>query len=314
MAKCHEKTANARNHFQHTLSKQLVDENQAIAVESLKIKNMLKNRKLSKHIADAFWHSLLLKIAYKAKAAGKHHVAIDTFFPSSKIHFDCGFKADSMPLGIRHWDCPNCGKTGIDRDINAARNIKQQGILKLKAAGLSVSACAVEAALLFAHGMSPTVVNVGKTPRLAIGEIPTVNIACVEKVYEEELSPPRSTSVSNDMVKPDWLNPNSSRFKSGRSLHTITNVQALPFSVLAEYAEETMGAGLSLCARDECVGNLSHLDNKVQVTTGSPKGSNPYGDGAIVLAEPLGVYGWGNSQRRRRVAGLSFDRRLNYVG
>lgn len=140
VAKCHEKTANARNHFQHTLSKQLVDENQAIAVESLKIKNMLKNRKLSKHIADAFWHSLLLKIAYKAKAAGKHHVAIDTFFPSSKIHFDCGFKADSMPLGIRHWDCPNCGKTGIDRDINAARNIKQQGILKLKAAGLSVSA------------------------------------------------------------------------------------------------------------------------------------------------------------------------------
>ena len=140
VAKCHERTANARNHFQHTLSKRLVDENQAIAVESLKIKNMLKNRKLSRHIADAAWHSLGKKIEYKAKAQGKHKVEIDTFFPSSKTHHGCGYNVDKMPLNIRHWDCPGCGEKGIDRDINAALNIKQQGILKLKAAGLTVSA------------------------------------------------------------------------------------------------------------------------------------------------------------------------------
>ena len=140
VAKCHERTANARNHFQHTLSKRLVDKNQAIAVESLKIKNMLKNRKLSRHIADAAWHSLGKKIEYKAKAQGKHKVEIDTFFPSSKTHHGCGYNVDKMPLNIRHWDCPGCGEKGIDRDINAALNIKQQGILKLKAAGLTVSA------------------------------------------------------------------------------------------------------------------------------------------------------------------------------
>ena len=122
------------------MSKQLVDENQAIVVESLKIKNMLKNRKLSKHIADAAWHSLGTKIAYKAKAQGKHKVEIDTFYPSSKIHYACGHKIDSLPLSIRKWDCPNCGTKHVDRDFNAALNIKQQGILKLKATGLIVSA------------------------------------------------------------------------------------------------------------------------------------------------------------------------------
>lgn len=140
VAKCHERTANARNHFQHKLSKRLVDENQAIIVESLKVKNMLKNRRLSKHIADAAWSSLGAKIAYKAKAQGKHKVEIDTFFPSSKTHHECGHKVDRLPLNVRTWDCPNCGVKGIDRDINAALNIKQQGILKLKAAGLTVSA------------------------------------------------------------------------------------------------------------------------------------------------------------------------------
>ena len=140
VAKCHEKIANARKHFQHTLSKQLVDENQAIAVESLKIKNMLKNRKLSKHIADAAWCSLGTKIKYKAIAQGKHVVEIDTFYPSSKTCHACGHKVDKMPLNIRTWDCPSCGTTAIDRDINAALNIKQQGIVKLKAAGLTVSA------------------------------------------------------------------------------------------------------------------------------------------------------------------------------
>ncbi len=140
VAKCHERTANARNHFQHILSKQLVDENQAIVVESLKVRNMLKNRRLSKHIADASWHSLGLKIGYKAKAQGKHKIEIDGFFPSSKIHNACGHKVESMPLSVRNWDCPCCGKKGIDRDQNAALNIKEQGILKLKAAGLTVSA------------------------------------------------------------------------------------------------------------------------------------------------------------------------------
>ena len=140
VAKAHEKTSNARSDFQHKLSRRLIDENQAVCVETLKVKNMLKNRKLSKHIADASWGELLRKLEYKAAWAGKHLVKIDQWFASSKTCSACGHKSDKMPLDIRKWACPGC-HTEHDRDINAAINIRQQGILKLKAEGLSVSAC-----------------------------------------------------------------------------------------------------------------------------------------------------------------------------
>lgn len=139
LAKAHERVANARNDFQHKLSRQIVDDNQAVVVETLKVKNMMKNAKLAKHIGDASWHALTEKLEYKAKELGKHLVKIDQWFPSSKTCRVCQHKMDSMALNDRHWTCPSCG-THHDRDINAALNIKHQGILKLKAEGLSVSA------------------------------------------------------------------------------------------------------------------------------------------------------------------------------
>ena len=139
LAKCHEKLKQVREDFQHKLSKQIVDENQAMIVESLKIKNMLKNNRLAKHISDASWDAFLRKLAYKAQAQGKHFVCTDQWFASSKTCSVCHQKMDEMPLSIRQWQCPSC-KASHDRDVNAAINIKQQGILKLKAEGLSVSA------------------------------------------------------------------------------------------------------------------------------------------------------------------------------
>jgi putative transposase len=140
VAKAHERLANARADCQHKLSRQIVDENQAVIVETLKVKNLLKNRKLAKHIADASWHSLIQRLEYKARAQGKYLVKIDQWFASSKTCAGCGHKMDSMPLDVRRWDCPACGATGIDRDINAAINIRQQGLLKLRAEGLTVPA------------------------------------------------------------------------------------------------------------------------------------------------------------------------------
>lgn len=139
LAKAHERLANARADFQHNLSRQLIDENQAVAVETLKVKNLLKNRKLAKHIADASWFGLIQKLEYKAKAQGKHLVKIDQWFASSKTCSCCGHKVDSMPLKVRSWSCPVC-HTEHDRDINAAINIRQQGVIKLRAEGLSVPA------------------------------------------------------------------------------------------------------------------------------------------------------------------------------
>ncbi|MCC4236941.1 transposase [Vibrio anguillarum] len=139
VAKCHEKTANARADFQHKLSRTLVDENQAVIVETLKSANMMKNRRLAKHIADASWHGFVAKLEYKAKEQGKHVVKLDQWYASSKTCHCCGHKVEKMPLHIREWKC-DCGAIH-DRDINAAINIQRQGIIELKAAGHVVTAC-----------------------------------------------------------------------------------------------------------------------------------------------------------------------------
>ena len=139
VAKAHERVANARNDFQHKLSRQIVDDNQAVIVETLKVRNMMKNARLAKHIGDASWHALTTKLAYKAKEQGKRLVKIDPWFASSKTCHFCQHKVDAMPLSVRSWECPAC-HTLHDRDFNAALNIKHQGIIKLKAEGLSVTA------------------------------------------------------------------------------------------------------------------------------------------------------------------------------
>nr|WP_232059519.1 transposase [Halomonas meridiana] len=64
---------------------------------------------------------------------------MDPWFASSKTCHVCQHKMDAMPLNVRSWECPAC-HTQHDRDINAALNIKHQGIIELKAEGLSVSA------------------------------------------------------------------------------------------------------------------------------------------------------------------------------
>ncbi len=140
VAKAHERIANQRHDAQHKLSRQLMDENQVICVETLRVTNMLKNRRLSKAISDAAWGELVRKLRYKATWHGKHVVFVDTWFPSSKQCSACGEVVSELPLSVRTWTCPTCHHRH-DRDVNAALNIKAEGILKLKAAGLSVSAC-----------------------------------------------------------------------------------------------------------------------------------------------------------------------------
>ncbi|CAM4000191.1 transposase [Vreelandella rituensis] len=108
VAKAHERVTNARNDFQHKLSRQIVDDNQAVVVETLKINNMMKNAKLARHIGDASWHALITKLDYKAKEQGKHLVKIDTWFASSKICHACQHKMEKMTLDVRSWGCPAC--------------------------------------------------------------------------------------------------------------------------------------------------------------------------------------------------------------
>lgn len=137
VAKLHAKISDCRQDSLHKLSRRLINENQVICVESLKVKNMIRNPKLSKTIADAGWGEFVRQLAYKAEWAGRSLVAIDQWFPSSKRCSDCGHTLPSLPLSVRKWDCPECG-AHHDRDQNAATNIKAAGLAVL-ALGESVS-------------------------------------------------------------------------------------------------------------------------------------------------------------------------------
>ncbi len=139
LAGVHERIANARADFQHKLSRAIVDENQAVIVETLKAANMMKNHSLARAIGDAGWTGFITKLEYKAAEKGIHLVKLDQWFASSKTCHCCGHKMPEMKLNKRIWQCPECG-VEHDRDINAAINIERRGILELQAAGLVVSA------------------------------------------------------------------------------------------------------------------------------------------------------------------------------
>ena len=89
----------------------------------------MKNHKLSKSISDASWHELMRQLTYKAQWNGRHLVKIGRYEASTKTCSICGHKKD-LSLSDRTYDCNNCGLI-LDRDINAAINIKDWGYKKL---------------------------------------------------------------------------------------------------------------------------------------------------------------------------------------
>lgn len=132
VARVHARINDRRRDYQHKLSTRILRENQVICVESLAVKNMVKNHKLAKAISDVGWGEFVRQLDYKSQWYGRTLVKIDRFFPSSKTCHACKHVIEDLPLDIREWVCPECG-VFHDRDINAARNILAEG--------LSVAAC-----------------------------------------------------------------------------------------------------------------------------------------------------------------------------
>lgn len=138
VARVHEKIANTRKDFLHKLSRKLVNENQVIVTENLAVKNMVKNNNLAKAISDASWGEFTQMLKYKAADEGKIYVEVDRFFPSSKTCSVCLNRVGSLALDVRSWRCQNC-ETKHDRDVNAAINIREEG-LRILALGTSATA------------------------------------------------------------------------------------------------------------------------------------------------------------------------------
>jgi putative transposase len=132
LAKVHQKVKDVRSNHIHQTTKKLIDENQVIHVETLAVKNMMKNHSLAGAIADCSWSELLRQLTYKAAWYGRQIVQIDRFFPSSKTCSGCGYIKQDLKLGDREWTCPACGEHH-DRDHNAAKMILKQGQVQLRA-------------------------------------------------------------------------------------------------------------------------------------------------------------------------------------
>ncbi|MFC9506387.1 RNA-guided endonuclease InsQ/TnpB family protein [Streptomyces sp. NPDC057002] len=132
VAKVHARIADRRRDHLHKLTTRLVRENQTIVIEDLTVRTMVKNRSLARAISDAAWAEFRSLLEYKAAWYGREVIAVDRFFPSSRLCSACGALARSMPLHVRTWTCDGCGTTH-DRDANAAKN--------LLAAGLAVTVC-----------------------------------------------------------------------------------------------------------------------------------------------------------------------------
>jgi putative transposase len=128
LAVLHDKITNQRNDFQNKLSFRLISENQAVALETLNVKGMVKNHHLAQSISDSAWSSFVTKLEYKAEWFGKTILRIGRFEPSSKLCSVCGYRYSGLTLQEREWICPDC-KTNHDRDINAAINIKKFSLI-----------------------------------------------------------------------------------------------------------------------------------------------------------------------------------------
>ncbi len=139
VARVHERISNTRQDFLHKLSRKIVNDNQVVVVENLNIKGMVRNHNLAKAISDVGWGIFVNFIDYKLQQKGGLLVEIDRWFPSSKTCSNCLYQMSEMPLDIREWTCPSCG-IHHDRDENASKNIRAEGIRQLSVLGTRTAA------------------------------------------------------------------------------------------------------------------------------------------------------------------------------
>lgn len=125
VALCHEKVRNQRKDYHHKLSRKIADMYDAVAVEDLNMKAMSQYLNLGKGIMDNGYGMFLNLLEYKIRERGKTLVKVDKFYPSSKTCSKCGKIKEHLELSERIYEC-DCGNR-MDRDLNAAINIREEG-------------------------------------------------------------------------------------------------------------------------------------------------------------------------------------------
>lgn len=128
IAKLHEKVANQRKDFLHKQSRQIANAYDCVCIENLDLKAMSQALNFGKSVSDNGWGMFTTFLTYKLVDMGKQLVKVDKYFASSQICSVCGYKNTEIKnLAVRAWDCPKCG-AHHDRDINAAINIRNEGM------------------------------------------------------------------------------------------------------------------------------------------------------------------------------------------
>ena len=132
VAKVYEKIANQRKDFLHKTSRKIANSYDVVCVEDLNMKAMSQAFKFGKSVHDNGWGMFVNMLRYKLEESGKYLITADKFFPSTKQCSSCSYRKDEMPLSERTYECESCGLE-IDRDLNAALNLKQCAIESLQA-------------------------------------------------------------------------------------------------------------------------------------------------------------------------------------
>ncbi len=127
IAKLYRKIKNQKEYYYHQITNELLRDNQTIVMETLNVKGMMEEKKLSRSISDASWGLLTQMLEYKCRWYGRELIKINQYYPSSKTCSNCGNVKETLLLSERVYKCEVC-KTEIDRDLNASINIKNSGI------------------------------------------------------------------------------------------------------------------------------------------------------------------------------------------